>query len=951
MTQTSAATTALIGRHGELATLTDQLADAVRDQGGTVLISGDPGVGKTRLITEFAAVAQREGARFLYGCANEFEHALPYGPLGAALERPLSTLGPDELASMAGPSWPRLGLLFPSLAAAAEAGSGERAHAYFVLARTLTAWSERQPLVLVIDDAHWADEGTLELVSVLAGRLAETRCLLLLAYRGRPPELTARAASFFDELERGQSATKLTLGPLDREGCAGMVADLTGHTGSDALAEQVFTATGGNAFYVEQTVRAVLESGAADRGGSAGDGTVLPTPAGIARYVTERIRRLGGPAQAVAEVLSAMRSLRVDGPMYPVVGDVTGLDEPDLEAALDDLVGAGVLAVRNEDTIEFAQPIIRTLTREELGVARRRGMHRRLADGLRAAREGGAAFSAVDVAMHVAKGARTGERDAVEELAAAGDETLARAPAVAATWYAQATRLVPASDPVRRAELSARQARALFLSDELADAVRIARDAWPNLVGQAKAAAAGIAVAALTGVGRLDEALREVDRALAATEDSEGRGQLLGHRMGVLLYLGRLREAESAGQEALRLIGDDTAARVRVTRQLAQAAFAAGDLAGHRRLHDQAFRLAEGSPAGLRVSVLSYGGICNADAGDLTVARQLLEEAEELSEEYGTPVYRPLVDTGLATVRWLEGRWDDAVARCLKAAGEAERQGRAEALGSWPCLVTILVDRGELAQARRQLARAQHTPAGVNQLVWPYLVWSRAHLERLTGRPADAVALLEQVLHTGRTPPPVVLDELVAAALEADQPGTARQAMERLAELTTRYDTPYVHGLAERARLLTDGDLVAGHRARERFTELGTVFERARTELAVGRATGDAGLLDGAYRTFDSLTAHPWRRRAGAALRDVGAPVPRRRRRSAEAGLSELEHHIAQLVAEGLPNREIGAMLSISPRTVESYLSRVYVKTGCTSRTDLATAIVTGRISLGEAAD
>lgn len=931
--------------------LTECLKQVTKARSQPVLIEGDPGVGKTRLLHELEVQAEELGIKMLYGCANEFEQALPYAALASTLEGPLSSLPKDSLAQLGGASWEQLGALFPSVAPSRSDSIDARAHAHVVLANMLTSWAIEAPIVLAIDDAHWADQGTLEVVSLLARRLQDSRCLLVLAYRGRPPELTGRTAALFDQLARDPAAIKLEIETLDELDCSRLVSNLLEGKPDEDLKRLLFETTGGNPFFVEETVRSLEQSGALDEKEgrvTVADATV-PVPPGASGLVYHRIFSLGAPAMTMARVASATGPIGLADAIYPAAIAATGLDETAAEEALDQLVRAGVLHHSDRDTLEFAHPIVRSLIYEDLGAVERRKIHRTLATELQAARRAGGAVTVLDIALHVAEAARVGDRDAVELLAAAGDETLERVPAIAATWYERAERLVPNSDSVTRAEIQTRRARALFLSDALTDTVEVARAAWSQLPEGRRAAAAGIVVAALTGLGRLDEAGEEVDRALEeAHARDESRGRLLAHRMSVLLYEGRVREAKGCGDESLELIGDDLAARVRVVRQLSQVAFVTGDLEQHRQLHSQALDLARTLPAGTTVSIQSYGGICLVGVGELGEARVMLEEAERLSELHGTLVYRPLIDMGLATLRRMEGRWGDALAHSMDVIEEAERSGRVDTMASWATLIAILSDRGEFGAARRYLSKLETEEAASNQLVWPYLMWCRAHFERLRGKAATAVDLLNQVVTVhdaqGLVIPAVGLLEMVESLLDAGRHGEAKLAAARLVELAEKIGTDYLHAVADYAELLVSGDADAGAHARRRFDELQMPFELAQTELALAAALHDADILTGTYHRFEKLGAEPWRRRAGAALRSMGQPVPRRSRKRQGQGLSDLEEQVTRLVAEGLSNREIASALSLSPRTVETYLSRIYTKTGCESRTELAVAVSARRL-------
>ncbi len=523
-----------------------------------------------------------------------------------------------------------------------------------------------------------------------------------------------------------------------------------------------------------------------------------------------------------------------------------------------------------------------------------------------------------------------------------------RAPAVAAQWYSRALGLIGPAERVGRAEIERKRSRALFVSGALAEAAGAANTAWNGLSpGPERVGAAILAAAALVSMGEGDEALAFVDRALPEAIAGD-RGRLLAHRASALLYLGRLAEAERCGHEAVAAAADDPTSRALAWRDLAHGAFLQGRLDDFRRQHELAVALSATISPSTRASIL-VGAIRLGVVGDLEAARGALLEADRLCEEFGTSAFRPLVDNGLAVVRWLDGSWDQAAAHADASHAEAARSGRLiGALAGMLPRLAIDIDRGEYARARAALAEVL---GGGNRDASAYVVLCQARLEHMTGAPRAAIDRLETLLAQQASAGVVsgshlALDELVSAYADSGSPAEARDAADRLADLAARLNTAFVAALADRARLRADGDLAAGRRAHASMRELGMPFEAAKTALAIGIAAQDPDAVLDAYRTFEALNAEPWRRRASAALKASGHPVPRRRRGRPDSGLSDLEREITRLAADGLSNREIGAVMAVGARTVEGYLTRIYRKTHCGSRLQLAAAVAAGRLDL-----
>lgn len=938
----------LVGRFAQLDALAGALKDARNGRGTTVLLPGDPGAGKTRLAAETVTQAEQLGFRVFYARAHEFEPSLPYAATARLLDRAIRDLGSTRVAALTGPGWPALSMIFPSVPAADESGADLRAQAQVLLARLLAAWAEAQPLLLVIDDAHWADQATLELAQVLADRLRDTRSLLVLAYRDRPPELSASRAVFFDRLASGSDAALvIPVSPLDAADCQALTSELVGGIASSLLAEWVHGVTGGNPFFVEETVRTLVESHAIQISDGHAElkpqlDPVTPSPATIRSAVFSRVLALGDEAMQVARAVSVLGAVDLAKPHFGALLDATDLARDKAEAALDDLVRAGVFVAR-DDIVEFAHPIVSALVYDDLGPVERRRLHARVATAMRLQADSGAPISRLEIAVHVAESATMGDDAAVTDLLAAGDETATRAPGVAADWYARAAEL--AAPGPGRAEIQARQARALLLSDSLTETVQVAAEAAAGLLpGFARSSAVCLAATALTALGRVNDALQLIDDTLGM-DAADGLGRLLAHRCSVLMFAQRLTEARDAGLAALEHIGGDASARVLAHRELAQVAALTGDFSAQRHHIDEAMAGVTVLPFSAETLLFALNAVHLIWMGELVDAERMLRHAESLCRDHGASGYQPIVDNGLALLTWLRGDWAAAETHAQAAFAEAQRSGRV--LGSaWisPALTAMAIDRGDVTTARRLLAQVdKDQDSGGYHLYGHIFASQRGRLAILTGSPALAVDTLEQALDATRQAGVVLgrhllLSELAVGLLQIGDTARAQAVAEELQALASLLRLPILSAYADRVHLLVADDVTAGARAADAFTAENMPFDAAVTSLLLAERAESSALLTDAYRAFETFGADPWRRRSAAALKRLGQPVPRRRRSPRATDLSPLEADIAKLVVAGLSNRQIATALSISVRTVESYLTRIYQRVGVSSRTEFVAA-------------
>jgi DNA-binding SARP family transcriptional activator len=564
-------TTACVGRATELGALLEHLDDAVDGRARVALLSGEPGIGKTRLLTELAACAAARGAHVLAGRCPEGAGALPYHPFAEALETCLDGApAPEALRPLAhGDLRPGTHDLQPDEV---------RARLLDGTARFLTARSTDTPVVLVVDDLHWADEGTVAMLRHVARHALGHRVLIVGAYRasevtgGHP--LTEALGALCSET----TCTVIGLDGLDPESMAQLVSATAGAPASPQLVEAITAETGGNPLFARELVSHLRED---RRLHATREGTLeasLPlsaVPEGVRHVIGRRRRRLTARTNRLLDIAAV-----VEGPFpFDPVRRAAGLSESEGLLALDAALQADlVMPAGAPDRYEFTHALIRHAIHRELNPSRRLRLHRELAVALGTARRAGVRIGAGEVAIqyhHAASlpGTAAGVAPAVE---AADRARSMGAHDERAAFLQVALDLLPTGDD-RRAGLLARRADALAWAlrfDEAVDDARAAVAAGSGLATRAELAtvlaAAGstthawlLAAEATATAGHVDRVSRaaltllDLERREAADPDHPGMPlDLAGRRaaLGILHESGRLARRGDLARYALAAV-------------------------------------------------------------------------------------------------------------------------------------------------------------------------------------------------------------------------------------------------------------------------------------------------------------------------------------------------------------------------------------------------------------
>jgi ATP/maltotriose-dependent transcriptional regulator MalT len=986
----------LVGRSGQLSVLDTALTEACGGHPSAVLVGGEAGVGKSRLVSEFAERSRGKGARVLAGgCLELGVDGLPFAPFTSMLRDLARDLGADGIAALLpGGTTRELARLLPEFGEPAGSGdAGEaRARLFEQVLVLLEQLADASPVVMVIEDAHWADRSTRDLLAFLIrNQRALDGLLIVVIYRSDELHRAHPLRPLLAELDRIGWVTRMELGRLSRPDTGELVARLLGREPGEEVLETVYRRTEGNPLFVE----ALLSEGELGSG----------LPESLRDLLVAGVRRLPEDTQELVRVTSAAGE-RVG---HALLAAVTGLDNAGLARALRPAVAANVL-LTDADGFVFRHALIREAMHDELLPGEGSQLHSRFAEAISA-----------DPAL-VPPGRAAAEQ--AHHWYSAHDTTWA----LISAWQA--------------AEESG---RALAYAEQLAMLSRVL-ELWEQVPGAerridtSKVAVLEAAVRAADLAGEFDRgiilakaALREID---VATQPVRA-ALLLEMRGHLKKQLGR-EDYPADLREAARLVPADppSPARARVLEALAHDIHhrpGGFDDAEFRAHAEEAVAVArQTGDAATEAAALITLACAEPLTGGMDPIRSLLAEARALAMKANA--YQPLLRAAITESDMLEGLGQHELAATVARAGitDARVYGLARtsgavlainlaeplvSLGRWdeagevieralqllpPPLSRSSLWRlsGDMALARGDLAAAAEAVAligavldhtrfkGEHQLPLARL---ETELRLAQGRPADALAAASDALERfDLLRNPRYTWPLLAAGTRACAPAaTARdQALSiRAAELRERLRTAAgklaVEGQAQRAHQLTvaaelmsaDGSAAspgpgpappsgstqaAWDDAAEAWEAVGQPYPLAAALLRAAEAALGAGDRDAAGLRLrrarllaEELGARPLsgdiaelaRRGRISLTREVEAPGDEAAAGRAglppvpgqpPLGLTAREYEVLRLVAAGHSNREIASELFISVKTASVHVSNILGKLGVTSRGEAA---------------
>ena len=967
-------TTPFVGREAELGALSVDLDAALAGRGGVVLVAGEPGIGKTRLAEELAAQASGRGVLVLWGRCWEGEGAPAFWPWVQVVRAYVQAADPTALRQEMGAGAADIAQLVPALrerlpdlpAPPPTEPEAARFRLFDSLTGFLRAAAVRRPLLLVLDDLHWADAPSLALLRFMGRDLEDSGPLVLGSYRHTEVDLGHPLLETLADLTRGQHR-RLLLGGLDEAEVASFIALVAGVAPSPALAVAVHQQTDGNPFFVTEVVRLLASQGQLGqptKTGSAVLGGGLPE--GVRAVVTQRLGRLSDDCRGVLEVAAVLGR----GFQLRALQLASGRDVRQLLELLEEAEAARVVeaAPGGPASWRFVHTLVREVLYEGLPTTRRVRLHERVGEALEA-------VYAADLGPHLAELAHH-----FVAAAPAGEETVAKAVQVATLAGRRALELLAWEEA---AGLFAHALAVLELAEEPDQGERC-----ELLLALGETGMAGSDVAAARAAyQQAGELARRIGGPEALAKAALGLG--LEYTAGMVdpVEIGLLEEALAALGE------DDSPLRARVLARLATALLFTTQVDRRLTLSEDAVQLARrlGDPATLAAVLHDHLLVIWGTKQEVVAVTDVVELAERLGDRALALRGRGLLRTALLELGDLAGFDAD-----LAAAEQTARELR-QLHYHWQlplARATRALLAGRFAEAEKQAAQglAIGQRAG-DQAVEIYHAGTVATLRFMQGRLGETIELFQD-LATRFPMLPVLRTALAAALAETGRPVEARAEVERLAagDLTpvprntawslslalVAYachhlgDTKLaakLHGLLEP---YADRNIATGRfgglclgpaayflglldltldrpgEAARRFAPAAALAERiqarpmvamsregqARALLALDRP-GDRpqarALLEEAAATARELGIHGLGERADILLGELAAAAPAR-----PAGLTGREAEVLRLIAAGHSNRAIAQALLISPNTVLHHVSNIFAKTGVANRAEAA---------------
>ncbi len=893
-------------------------ADASAATGSALLLEGVAGAGKTTLWLAGMELARSRCLRVLEARPVDAEAQMAFAALGDVLQDVL-----DEVLDGLAP--PQAEALRVALLRERPRGAppDERAVGLGLL-NALRLLSARGPVLLALDDIQWLDRASAIVLAFAWRRLRDDPVRLLMTSRPGVPVP--------ENLIESARTERIAVGPLSLGATHRLLYARLDLALTPPALRRVHEVAGGNPFFV-------LELGRALRAHPAHAPTEpLPVPDRLRQLLSDRLGSLS-PAtrEAIAVAAAAVRPTRA------LIDGATG-DDAALQSAFD----SGVLVAVGE-AVRFTHPLLASAAYEEQGPGARRALHARLADLV------------TDVeqrARHLALAA-TGEDESVaDELDRAAAHARARgSTATAADLMEQSVRLTPRQHPHDRQRRTMSAGLFSFAAGDTARARRLLENAVADAPGGRDRAEG------LTALGRL--LLFEGDQPGAAevcaealeepAADPSVRANAGGMLGSALLFMREdLVAASHHAAEAAELSRGTADRDLRVstiaTSALLQVVVGHPDAFGTLR---EAERLGEPSDDQPVIASPSFHrGVMLLWTDGAREAAPLFDALHARALANGDEASLPLILTETALAEYHNGDWpraarlaDDAHQLALQT-GQRSQEAFALAAGALVCAV-----RGRADEAREH-ATAALAMAGDRSMAVAgiYAEWALALLDLSLGHPAPVAdrlgALRRRQLAAGAGEPGVVpfLADEAEAAVALGRTAEAEAVLEWLEERGASLNRASALGAAARGRALlagTRGDLADAvsscERALAAYGRAMAPFETARTQLLLGalqrrakQRSAAREALGRAQVTFERLGAGLWADRARAELARIGG-----RGRTAAGALTPAERRVAELVAEGRSNKEIAAALFVTPKTVETQLSRMYAKLGVHSRTAL----------------
>jgi len=960
-----------VGRAGELAELQAALSDAAGSRPSLALVGGESGVGKSRLADELKRHAHDAGARVLSGdCVELGDNELPYAPLLTAL-RPLVRDGDPALEGLAPPLRAALDAILPGLGDTRRAGEEPQSRVFEALLALLTALSEDDPVVLVVEDLHWADSSTRSFIGFLSRSVCDERLFVLGTYRSDELHRRHPLRPLLAELSSDPYARLIELPRFTPAELAEQLAGILADRPDPDLVERLYARSEGNALYAEEILAAGLD----------GRGALPPT---LRDALMLRVERLSPRAQDVLRWLACQPAAD-----HALVAAVAGLEGAELRDALREAVTSQIAVTVGDDSYGFRHALLREVVYDDLLPGERTEMHAALARALEDRIEAG------DRGAHITAGV-------AHHWAAAGDQPQALASAVRAALAAERVNAF--------GEAQALFERALALWERVDGPERLAGMGQVDLLRKAAASADQ------AGDSSRQEAL--LRRALELVDPDTGRGlaALIHERLSQSLW-SQHRQDDSIEElkEGLALLdGAVLPERAQLLSQLAKKRMLQSRFGEAAECAREALEVAR--EVGHRESeaiALNALGTALSDSGRFEEGIEYLRESLAIAHEEGLDHEEGGAWINIADVFHLAGRTREALDTAEEGlAAVVMRDSRANTflrlaifdyrfqLGDWAgaeavlpaasrrhvggiylywqtCRAKLGLGRGDMEIAEDALAALARA---TEELTEPQFVGPRgvlgAEFARRRGELDQARELIDDALDRIEYCSEDIVRIAALAATGLRVEGDAGQlARDRQDEDAARVARERAGALLERARLAAESgwaveraQLAAGEAeyaratrgesaelwaaATRRWEEVSRPYRVAYSRWREAESLMAARDRDGATRAASAALVQA--RRLGSAwlVEEVESLAARARLQLGEAaeraaaaapaesenpfGLTPRERDVLTLVAAGATNREIGERLHMAEKTASVHVSRILAKLNVRSRTEAA---------------
>ncbi|MEU6716030.1 AAA family ATPase [Nonomuraea sp. NPDC046802] len=932
-----------VGREDELTALSESFDEARKGRATAVLLGGEAGVGKTRLVQRFAERCAADGAHVLFGgCVELSTEGLAYAPFTAALRQLVREQGPAPVTALLPEGAQRdLARLLPEFGE--PNGDGEtdtgRARLFEQFLTLLERLADNRPTILVIEDIHWADRSSRDLIAFLSRNLHTPQVLIVMTYRSDDLHRQHPLRPVLAELGRVGGVHRLDLPRLSRDEVAQQMAGILGVVPEYAKVQNVYERSEGIPLFVE----AMLEGGAD-----------CVFPESMQDLILNSVERLPEETQRVLRVAAA-GGTRVS---HALLAAVSGLSDVELEAALRPAIAGNVLQIADNRAYVFRHSLIREAVHDELLPGEHQRLHARYAEEISKDRTLVPPGRAVVELAHHWYGARNDHWALISAWEAAQKSSQSFA-------YTEAVPLLE---------------RVLMLWDRVPDAA--------ELIGADHTAVLERACSAANAGADIDKGVKFVKAALSELDETEQPARvarLIVRRAAFKSSKGQLGVIEDL-RHALRLVPDRSLDRAEVVTPLSRHLMLRGEVAEAKELISEGLSLVrELGDRCLESDLLLDLGLGHSLNGEVETALGINEQALEIARQEGSGslitratgnILDSLMDMGRPeeALRFAEDGWETA-----KKYGRLRGSGLfilnnwaevLEALGRWdeaveiveaalshgPALRTrhsLLRVRADIALARGELdiVEGALSESGVikgrpDDFVQEIISNARLRIgwHLLKGEPGAALSAAEHVLAHPRHSSKAMLSwrllallRVVCDAAETPEPGRTAALREQAAEVAAVLSV--MGPVAEAYRKTYTGDFDAAaadwERLKRPHNQAKALVRAATSAARTGDREGAAARLQVALPLAKALRATPLIDEIETLARRVGG-VQQAQEPSELLTPRELE--VLRLVTQGRTNRDIAAELFISAKTVSVHVSNILAKLGVTTRGEAAAA-------------